>query len=324
MLLPDTRTLSGYRQVYRDPAVWLPAMRAICERHGLDAAQLELAPPGCHVVFRVDRDRYIKLFSPLWPDDFRSERLVLRALSERNDLPLPISRLLAEGQIEGWPYLILAAVEGVPLYKVWDAMTGADREHVAARCGEFMAALHAVPTVGLEAIAVDWPAFVERQATSCLNELAQSGLDKRWHHAVRAFLDGLPPLFEPGFQPVLLSADVTDEHILVTERGGRWEVTGYIDFGDAMLGHPYYEFVGPGWFMARGSPDLVRTMLLTYGFAPTELNSTLADQLMAYTLLHRFVNVPELLELFDDQPPKRFDDLQRKLWSFSGGSASVG
>jgi hygromycin-B 7''-O-kinase len=316
MLLPNVPTFEDYRRVYRDASVWLPAMRTICERHRLDGAQLALAPPGTHVVFRAGPQRYIKLFSPLWPDDFPPERLVLRGLSERNDLPIPIPRLLAEGEVDGWPYVILTAVEGVPLFEVWDVMDAASRDHVARRCGEFMAALHDTPTKGLEAIAVDWPVFVEHQTQDCLDGLARSGLDDGWVRSVRTFLRGLPPLFEPGFQPVLLSADVTDEHILVCERGGRWEVTGYIDFGDAMLGHPYYEFVAAGCSIARGSSDLVRAILLAYGFSPDQLNASLTDRLMAYTLLHRFVNVPELLELLGQQVTD-FETLKSKLWSFS-------
>jgi len=292
-------------------------MHAICGRHGLDATQLQLAPPGTHVVFQVGSDRYIKLFSPFWPDDHLPEQLVLCKLSERSDLPIPIPRLVARGEIEDWPYLVLTAVEGVPLYKVWDAMNVADREHIAARCGQLVAALHSTPTEGLEAIAVDWPAFVERQIRDCVDGLARSDLGEGWVRSVRAFLEDLPPLFEPGFQAVLLSADVSDEHLMVSERGGRWEVTGYIDFGDAMLGHPYYEFVAPGCSIARGSPDLLRAMLLAYGYSEEWLNATLSKQLMAYTLLHRFVNVPDLLGLFDAQRPTSFAELKDKLWSFS-------
>ena len=315
LLLPNVRTEEDYRLIYRDADVWLPAMRVICQRHGLDATQLEFAPPGTHVVFQVRPDRYIKLFAPPWRKDFVPEWLVLRRLSEQLDLPVP--RLVAEGTVEDWPYVIVTAVEGVPLCKVWHSMDLSDREHIAASCGGLMAALHAVPTKGLEAIAVDWPTFVESQIQGCTEHLIRSGLDEGWMRAVLEFLDNLPPLFEPGFRPVLLSADVTDEHILVSQRGGRWELAGFLDFGDAMLGHPHYEFVAPGCCVTRGSPRLQRAMLLAYGYSEDQLDRTLARQLMAYTLLHRFVNVPDLLALFGSQRPASFEDLQQELWSFS-------
>jgi hygromycin-B 7''-O-kinase len=316
LLLPKIDTLEGYRRIYRDAEVWLPAMRAICQRHGFDVSRLEFAPPGTHVVFRVD-GLYLKLFAPLWSGDFTPERLVLDRLSEGRDLPVPIPHLVAEGGIEDWPYLVMTAVEGVPLCQVWGVMDATDRERVAVRCGELMAALDTIPTDGLEAIAVDWPAFVEEQKRECLDGIVRAGLDKRWTREVRDFFAGLPPLFEPGFEPVLLSADITDEHILVGQREGHWEVMGYIDFGDAMLGHPHYEFAAPGCCITRGSPQLQRAMLLAYGFAEDQLDDVLADRLLAYTLIHKFINVPELLKLLGLPGAAGLEDIKEGLWAFS-------
>jgi hygromycin-B 7''-O-kinase len=313
LLLPEVKTLDGYRKIYRDESVWLPAMRVICERHGLDAALLEFAPPGSHVVFRVGPELYVKLFAPLWRRDYLPEKLVLDKLSGQFDWPLP--HLMAEGEIEGWPYLIVTAVDGAPLNEVWSAMEEPDREHIAARCGEFMAWLHSMPIEGLEEIAVDWPAFVERQIQSCVQQLEQSELDERLIRSTVVFLDDLPSLFEPAFQPVLLSADVTDEHILVSKCDGRWELTGYIDFGDAMVGHPYYEFVAPGCCITYSSPRLRRAMLLGYGFSANQLDERLSEQLMGHTLTHRFIDVPYLLTLFEGQQLVSLNDLQRALWS---------
>ncbi len=315
LLLPNIETGEDYRRVYRHVKTWLPAMRLICERHGLDAAQLEFAPPGTHVVFRVGPDWHIKLFAPLWPDDFLAELTVLQKLSGRVDLPIP--HLVANGEIEDWPYLILTTVEGVPLCEAWHLLSRADREHIAVCCGEFMASLHSVPTEGLEPIGRDWPVFVENQIRHCIDLIHRMDLSPAWTKSVLEFLDDLPPLYEPGFQPVLLSADITDEHLLVRECGGRWQLTGFIDFGDAMLGHPHYDFVAPGCSVTRGSPALLRAMLLAYGYTEDQLNATLTDQLMAYTLIHRFVTIPDLLELFDSERPGSFEELKRRLWSFS-------
>jgi hygromycin-B 7''-O-kinase len=315
MLLPEVKTRKDYRPIYRDADVWLPAMRVICQRHGLDASQLEFAPPGTHVVFKVGTDRYIKLFAWPWRGDYTPEQLVLHKLSEQPDLPIP--RPVAKGEIEEWPYIIVTAVEGTPLNQVWDSMTMPDRERIAARCGEFMARLHTTPTDGLEAIAVDWPAFVERQIRTCIDEIAQAGLGDRWTQQTAEFLAGLPPLFEPGFRPVLLSADVTDEHILVSQRDGKWDMTGFIDFGDAMVGHPHYEFAAPGCCITHGSPRLQRAMMLGYGYSEDQLNGDLADRLMGYTLIHQYINVPELLEMLDLPQSVSLGYIKRALWSFS-------
>ena len=157
--------------------------------------------------------------------------------------------------------------------------------------------------------------MVEEQIGNCGERLSQSGLDERWIHDILAFLADSPPLFEPGFRPVLLSADVTDEHILVSQRGGQWELTGFIDLGDAMLGHPHYEFAAPGCCITIGSAGLQRTMLRAYGLSDAQLDETLARQLLAYTLLHRFVRIPDILARLNPQPT-RFRELEESLWSF--------
>jgi len=316
LLLPDIKSADDYRPIYRDPATWLPAMRAICQRHGLDETQLEFAPPGTHVIFRVKPDLYIKLFAPPWRGDFTSERLVLRKLSQRDDLPMPVPLLVAEGEIENWPYIIMTAVEGVPLCEVWKSMNMSDRKHIAVRCGEFMASIHLTDTEGLEEIAVDWPEFVDNQIKICIDKLRKTEIGKRWMKSVLEFIDDLPPLFEPDFQPVLLNSDVTDEHVLVSKRGDRWETTGFIDFGDAMLGHPYYEFAAPVCSITRGSKELQRAMLLAYGFSDDQLSETLSRQLMAYTLIHRFITIQDLIDIFGSQRPEDFEELRKRLWSF--------
>ena len=55
-------------------------------------------------------------------------------------------------------------------------------------------------------------------------------------------------------------------------------------------------------------------MLLAYGFPEEELNDTLSRSIMAYTLLRRFINIPELLRLFEPQRPETFEELKNKLW----------
>ena len=40
MILPEIKSEPEYVAVYADTDTWLPAMRAICDRHGLDAGDL--------------------------------------------------------------------------------------------------------------------------------------------------------------------------------------------------------------------------------------------------------------------------------------------
>lgn len=309
-LLPDIKNIEDYKLIYRNIDTWIPAMKVICERHNLDVTKLEFAPPGSHVVFKVNPDRYIKLFLPLWHKDFISERLVLGKLSGRSELLIP--RLIAEGEIENWQYIIMTAVEGLPLYNAWNLMNMSDRERIVVHCGEFMASLHSTQIEGFDAISIDWHSFVERQIQSCIACMDESDMSKDWIQSVKEFLK--ESLFEQNFQPVLLNADITDEHVLVRRYGERWELAGFIDFGDAMLGHPYYEFAATGCTITRSSSNLQKAMLLAYGFSKDQLDSELAMQLMAYILIHRFINIPDLLGLFNSHQPANFEELIKEFW----------
>ncbi len=177
-VLPEIRTIEDYRQIYRDAGKWLPAVHEICRRHGLGKVQLELAPPGTHVVFKVNGNKYVKLFAPFWHKDSLSERLTLNKLVRYDSLP--ISHKIADGEIEGWQYIIIEAVEGIPLNKVWEQLDLLDLEGIVANCGEFMASLHSVDTEGLNEIAVNWQEFVENQIQNCINYTVNSGLDERF------------------------------------------------------------------------------------------------------------------------------------------------
>ena len=67
---------------------------------------------------------------------------------------------------------------------------------------------------------------------------------------------------EPPFKKVLLHGDITRDHLILTEKNRSWSISGVIDFGDARIGHPYYEFVVP---------------LLDYAYGEHKLSSALLD-----------------------------------------------
>jgi len=205
-------------------------------------------------------------------------------------------------------------VKGIPLCEVWHRLRADERLGIVRQCGAFMARLHATPVKGLEAIAVDWPTFLGKQTEACIERVVDAGLGQGWVTSVRALLERVSTTREAGFRPVLLSADVTDEHVMVERRTGKWCFAGYVDFGDAMLGHPLYEFAAPGCAITRGVPALARALLLGYGYSEAELVSELAEHLTAYTLLHRFITVSDLLALFGHDRPGTLDELQRRLW----------
>lgn len=309
-MLPAIQTLDAYRPIYRDINTWLPAMRSISRRHGLDEASLRLAPPGSNVVFWVEPGCLIKLFAPMWKTDAAREALALQAAAGAAGPAVP--RILAQGTLEDWPYLVLARMPGSPLDEIWPSLSLDERVGVAAALGRLMASLHRAPLAGLDSLVEDWPALVRRQKGVWSDPARAGEGPPEWRARIAGFLSEVPL---PELPPVLLHADLNPEHIFCERGPDGWQITGVIDFGDVMIGHPYYEFVAPG-FLLRASPVLRRAMLLAYGFQAQQLTGALSRQLTAFTLLHRFASLPQILESAAPQNPSGMDDLQAALWGF--------
>lgn len=315
MLLPKIDSFDAYRQVYRQEQVWRPAMQEICNRHSLDAQQMAFAPPGTHVVFSVGSKCYIKLFSPLWAADYTSERLVLETLASRSHLPVPY--LLHEGQIEAWPYVILSTIPGVPLNQVWSELNNCTRQQIVRACGNFLAELHRVPLDDLDELTIDWSAFVEARIAARVEQLGSSALGSLWSHAVSRLFESQRSFLEAPFEPTLLCADLTDEHVMVCRQDKEWSFSGIIDFGDAMVGHPLYEFAAPACSITLGDRTLLTELFAGYGFDEAYLTESFADRLLAYMLLHRYIDIGELLEVFGADRIDTLYRLKERLWPFA-------
>ena len=297
-MLPTIANKKEYRAVYMDTVAWLPAMQAICERHGLDASELRREPPGTHIVFRAG-PHILKLFCALWGDDYTAERAVLRHLRG-----LQTPQVVAEGEFEDWPYLIITAIPGRPIQGLWDELDLEVKQSIVEHLGGYMRALHGHPPI--PELHTDWDQFLAERV-------------ERWeehHRAEGAWQDWIwgrvANFHEPSFAPALLNADITDEHVLVVHRDGRWRFSGVIDFGDAMMGHPHYEFVAPLVCLTIGEPSLSRTLVESYGLA---LTPALADRLTTYCLLHKYGRLADIL---DRCQASDGDELHRAIWGTLG------
>jgi hygromycin-B 7''-O-kinase len=293
-VLPTITSKAEYRALYMNTAAWLPAMEAICARHGLDASKLRREPPGTHIVFRTG-SYILKLFCTLWGDDLIAERAVLQHLQG-----LQTPQLVAGGEIEGWPYLIITAIPGRPLEEVWDKLNTTEKRSIVEHLGAFMRALHEhAPIPELE---MDWNQFLAERVERWEQHHQAEGVWRDW------IRERVSDFREPAFDTVLLSADITDEHVLVVDRGGHWQFSGVIDFGDAMMGHPHYEFVAPLIGLTIGEPFLSRTLVESYGM---ELTPALAGRLTTYCLLHKYGRLSDILQRC---PVSNGSALHKALW----------
>jgi hygromycin-B 7''-O-kinase len=313
MQLPHVPSLDVYRTIYHKEALWRPAIGAICQRHGLTEASFERGPDGTHLVYYVDSEIVVKLFVPLFGADAVAEQLVLRHL--QGGLEIQTATILHQGEIDGWRYLVMTRVPGIPLEEAWSGIPSERRRVIARQTGALICHLRSVPTHGLEALSVDWSAFVEEQLLTAVERQRGWNLSPRVLDDIRAYLANVAHHLTAEFPPTLVLADITREHILVSESKGHWGVVGYVDFGDAFVAHPDYELVAPGLDVARGDARLQRELLLGAGYTEEELDEALRQRLMAFTLIHRFVRLGEFLPVVPGAPAASSTErLARILW----------
>lgn len=287
-LLPEVSDFESYESLFKQNQIWLPVMRQLCQQHGLPASELQRCPTGSAIVYRC-AGRILKLFAPLWPEEFQRERLGLNSCQGLN---IPVPELHDSGQYEGWNYLIIQALPGISLGEVWKTLPQSQQEALLQQAGEIIQALHRLPLPQDAALGPGWPAFVKAQCEGFVQNQTARGLDARWTAELKSWLqEHISSL--PEMPPVLLHSDLTGDHFLAQEVQGQWRITGLIDFGDLMQGHPLYEFGAPLIVYTRGRPDLRRRLLTAYGLQPT---AELGEALFAALLLHRFLNMPAYLK----------------------------
>ncbi len=236
--------------------------RAIILKHQLPEASLRLFSDGTNIVFSYG-EKVIKIFPPFHQSQFESERLVLKHLDRNLSIKTPT--LEHEGELFAWPYLIMSKLEGTNLETLWETMPHNNKIVILRELGKLIREVHALPTDGLEAIDCHWPQFLEKQKANCVEQHQTKGLPTALLQQLPAYLDASREILPEFKKPVILTGEYTPMNFLVNQVNGVWHISGLIDFGDAMLGLPQYDLLGPGAFLIQGDKQLLREFLTAYG-----------------------------------------------------------
>jgi len=286
--LPPAPTEDAFAVICQDEAALRPGIERLCQRLDLDAARLTRYAAGSRPVYGTG-DLVLKLFPPVatWPG-CRVEAEVLAAVQGK--LPTPTPQVHAAGEHDGWGYVLMSRLPGIPLDTVWDHVPAAGRDRLADQLGETIAALHQLPPPAIrDWWPADWPGFVAQQHARCVGEQRDLGLPAAWADQIPGFLDAVA--LPPG-TPVLLHTEVMREHLLVTEGpDGAWRLSGLIDFEPAMRGEREYEFAAVGVFVAEGDARFLARTLTAYGYRHDQLGPGLRRRLLAWGILHRYSNL---------------------------------
>ncbi|HEY1927638.1 MAG TPA: phosphotransferase [Caulobacteraceae bacterium] len=278
-------TEAEYRLRFRDAAFGADLAEIVAARHGL-ARPLARKVEGSNLVFRTGDGDWLKISPPFFADAFEAE-IAATALVEGR-LPLPVPEIRHTGALEDWRYLVSAHVPGIAMGEVLGELDEADLERIAEELGAFTCAFHAVPPAGFERSFGPWPRYLQ----ACLDD-AQALHRGRGNSAeqvadIVSFLAPRRSWLEALGPPVLIHADLTDEHVLVAETGGRWRVSGVLDLADAMVAPAPLDLTSPFLSLFRGKAAPQRRLLSVAGVdLPTDDRP---GALMALALQHRFMH----------------------------------
>ncbi len=283
--LPTLQTYEAFQAWRADASQWLPVVRDIVGSHGLARAAPQAFSTGTNLVVGLGDELILKLFPPMWRDQFVSERLSLAQL--RGRLTVPIPEIVAEGERDGWPYLVITRLSGIVGSEAWPELPEDQKERVLREIGATIAEVQRAPLGELARVEPRWDAFMTRQIEGCRARHVGLGLPRKFLDGLDDLLADAATLIPRDAPPVILTGEYIPENFLLSRDGDRWRLSGLFDFGDVMTGWGEYDLLGPSAFMTAGLPRRVRSLFEGFGYSDADINPALQRRLMALLLLHR-------------------------------------
>jgi hygromycin-B 7''-O-kinase len=288
-------------------AGWRAAIEIIAERHGLGSSELAPCEQGEAIVWQAG-NHVIKLTAPPCAYQIEAEVGCLGAAHGKLNVETP--RLVAHGELSGWPYVVMGRLAGRPLADFWPELEHRERCRLARSVGRLSSELHALPPAGFPP---DWHTFFRTHNASPRARHAAQGGPPALLDAIEPFLQRVMPS-DPG-PLVPLHTELSEMHVYAEERRGKLELSGLLDFADARLGPAEYETSCPVEFLFRSEPSLLREFLLGAGIPEARLDASYSETLLAWALCHRFSSLSRLLSRVEPWVPERLEELAVRLFS---------
>lgn len=309
LLLPPCPSREHYQVLVDQAAPWLPAVGLIARRHGLPPPTLADHRPGGFVVFALG-PCVLKL-TPRWYEaEVLAERVALGAV--RGRLPVPTPELLAEGELEGWPYLLITRLAGEAPGSSGRRLDRMERRAVADTIGRVLRALHGLPPAAFAGLPRHEAAFESARRRLAPQAQRAWGLAPAIVEGLEELLDGLPPLVTGPAVPI--HADLHHGNLLVEPGASGIEVRGVIDFGDAALGPPELDLSVPALFLGRGDPEPLDALFAAYGRPDARRDPAFRRRLVAWMFLHPFGNMRRFVPREAGLPARAtFEEMEREL-----------
>ena len=291
-LLPVVEDWRNWATIFTDVDLWRPVIEHVWRRDDqLQGAsgvafptRIDAGYPGTCAVFIVDKTAVIKFFPPMVAGDFDREVAVYRLIQGRvPNIPSLLSNGWHQDYI-AWPYLAVSFLPGVAWRDVYQRLPPDQSPALMAQLGRTVRALHEIPLPH----SGTWPA-VGAWETLVSSRISQAGAELRRSTVLPDLVIAqieleLSRMHWYGEKICLLHSDLTEDHLLVAGSDGHWSITGLIDWADAEVGPPMYDWVALWFSICHREPALFRAFLQGYGAA----EEVYVSQLASMTFLHRY------------------------------------
>jgi aminoglycoside phosphotransferase (APT) family kinase protein len=249
---------------------WVELALDACRHAGVDCGSIEAIATWdqeycASAVYRLDGERYLKVYGPEAEWQFHIERSVLRTIQDYEAIPAP--RIVAEAERgEAPPYLIMTAVPGATAEEIWDDLPRAEQLAIARQLGEITAAIHRLPTAELAEIEGRFGYKNELIAALGSRRAAEiesaERLSEQQRETLLRFLQGEAREYVEG-QSKLTHWDLAHNHVYLSPEDGTMKVSGIIDWGEALLGPPEWDVVYLWFWTFSGDREAMRECLGT-------------------------------------------------------------
>ncbi|MFX3673867.1 MAG: phosphotransferase family protein [Paenisporosarcina sp.] len=281
-------TQEEFWQNHKNHSIWDEVVRTLLEKENIQFQTISRFPMGGNIVYSIDDQMVLKLFSPFDSREFFIETDVIEK-TDWNQIDIEVPKVLCKGTFEGWHYLIMTRVQGTLLIDVWNDLSHDERVTIATDLGKLIKQMHTLNIEVYEELDRNFDNWIMDQKKRVKNHHIKTGLASHIIDDVEDFVSS----FETSSEQVLLTGEYTPFNLIVNRQKDKWTITGLIDFADCFIGEPNYDLLGPILFNFYKESGLTSAFLNSYGI---DLTDAVRNRLMQLLLLHRFSNLPNYLD----------------------------
>lgn len=310
-LLPVIGDRNTYTELFPQDSVWERSIQYLAEKHKLSGIPRR-GVRGSHIVYRVG-DSWIKIMAPMFSKDMAFEVAGLKCVE--GHLSVDVPRILAQGTLEDWHYVILSHVDGERVGDVWSGFSLEEKSSVAGQIGSATLELQACSPDSVVKGRGDWKKFINAQLDGVVTHHQSKNLAPAWLSTLADFIGRFDRSEFVGNREVFLHADLTWDHFLVKRQNGAPVVSGVIDLADCRVGHPEYDIPASAAFIFKNQAEALRAYMLGLGYENAQLDGRMSEKLLAWTCLHFYSDLKNYFSKeMQEHSPGDFSSLARAVF----------